>query len=239
MPFLEHLAELRRRLIISLTAVLLLAIAGYYWSDTIVAFLTRPIDSVYFMGVTEAFAVKIKVSLFFGLFAALPVIFYQLWRFVLPGLTPAESVWILPVVVAMTFFFLLGAGFCFYIVLPVGVTFLLGFATEDLQPLISVGKYISFVAWMTVSFGLVFELPVVTFVLGRLGVVSASMLRKGRRYAILAILIVAAMATPSPDVFSQLLLAGPLYLLYELSVALVALTGRKRGIEHSSPVSNY
>jgi len=239
MPFLEHLEELRRRLIISIASVLVISIGGYFISDFIIEFLTRPIDKVYFMGVTEAFAVKIKVSLFFGLFASLPIIFYQAWRFVLPGLTRKEMVMVLPMTAAMTVFFFIGASFCFFVVLPVGITFLLGFGTESLEPMIAIGRYISFVGWMVISFGLVFELPVVTFLLGRLGLVDAPMLRKGRRYAIVGILIVAAVATPSPDVFSQLMLAGPLYLLYELSVALVSITSRKRGIEPSEVVSNH
>ncbi|GAG75262.1 unnamed protein product, partial [marine sediment metagenome] len=127
MPFLEHLEELRRRLIISIASVLVLSIGGYFVSDFIIEFLTRPIDKVYFMGVTEAFAVKIKVSLFFGLFGSLPIIFYHAWRFVLPGLTSREVVMVLPMTVAMTVFFFVGASFCFYVVLPVGVAFLLGF----------------------------------------------------------------------------------------------------------------
>jgi sec-independent protein translocase protein TatC len=239
MPFLEHLEELRRRLIISIASVLIISIGGYFISDAMIEFLTRPIDKVYFMGVTEAFAVKIKVSLFFGLFASLPVIFYQGWRFVLPGLTRKEVVMVLPMTVAMTVFFFIGASFCFFVVLPVGISFLLGFGTERLEPMIAIERYISFVGWMVISFGLVFELPVVTYILGRLGVVDAPMLRKGRRYAVVGILVVAAVATPSPDVFSQLMLAGPLYLLYELSVALVAISGRKKGIEPPDVVSNH
>jgi sec-independent protein translocase protein TatC len=238
MPFLEHLEELRRRLIVSLLSILVLSIAGYFFSEQMLAFLTRPLDEVYFMGVTEAFAVKIKVALLFGLFAALPVIFYQMWMFVAPGLYPRESRLVVPVVSAMFVFFLGGAAFCFFVVLPIGIEFLLGFGGEELKPMIMIGKYISFVGWMTVAFGAVFELPVVTFVLGRVGVVDAKMLRHGRRYAIVGILIVAAIATPSPDVFSQLLLAGPLYLLYEISIALVAVSGKKRGIEGAQAVSN-
>jgi len=238
MPFLDHLEELRRRIIFSLSAVLILSIAGYFVSDHVLRFLTRPIDEVYFMAVTEAFAVRIKIALLLGLFSGLPVIFYQVWKFVAPGLYPRESAMVFPVVGALYVMFLIGAAFCFYVVLPIGMQFLLSFGSEELKPLIGVGKYVSFVGWMTVAFGAVFELPVVTFILGRLGVVDAPALRRGRRYAIVGILIVAAVATPSPDVFSQLLLAGPLYLLYELSIALVAVSGRKRGIEASDPVSN-
>lgn len=238
MPFLDHLEELRRRLIKSLLSVLLLSIVGYFFADGLLNLLTRPIDEVYFMGITEAFAVKIKIALLFGLFLSVPLIFYQLWRFVAPGLYSREIWMVLPIVGAMSFFFLGGAVFCFYVVLPLGIKFLLGFGTDKLKPLISVEKYISFVGWMTVAFGAVFQLPVVTFILGRLGLVDARALRRGRRYAIVGILVVAAVATPSPDVFSQLLLAGPLYSLYELSILLVAVFGKKRGIATSEVVSD-
>lgn len=238
MPLLEHLEELRHRLIVSLSSILLLSIGGYFVSDAALVFITRSMDQVYFMSVTEAFAVKIKISLLLGLFVSLPVIFYQLYQFVVPGLYARESAMVIPVVASMFGFFLAGAAFCFYVALPAGVEFLLGFGNEKLQPLIGVGDYVSFVGWMTVAFGAVFELPVVTFVLGRLGIVDARQLRHGRRYAIVGILIVAAIATPSPDIFSQLMLAGPLYVLYELSIFLVAVSGRKRGIEQVESTSN-
>jgi len=238
MPFLDHLEELRRRLITCFLAILIFSIAGYFFADGILEFLTRPVDEVYFMGITEAFAVKIKVALLFGLFLSVPLIFFQLWRFVAPGLYAREIRMVLPVVAGMSFFFLGGALFCFYAVLPLGIKFLLGFGTAKMKPLLSVEKYISFVGWMTVAFGAVFQLPVVTFILGRLGLVDAAMLRHGRRYAVVGILIVAAVATPSPDVFSQLLLAGPLYSLYELSIILVAVSGKKKGIATPGAVSD-
>lgn len=238
MPFLEHLEELRRRLIICFASILVISIGGYFVSEQILNFITRPVEEVYFMGVTEAFAVKIKISLFFGLFLSVPIIFWQIWQFVAPGLYQKEVAMLIPVVAAMSFFFLAGAAFCFYIVMPVGIEFLLGFGTEKLKPLISIGKYVSFVGWMIAAFGAVFELPVVTFVLGKMGVVDAPMLRKGRRYAIVGILIVAGVATPSPDIFSQMMLGVPLYSLYELSILVVALTGKKRGIQAAETVSD-
>lgn len=236
MPLLEHLEELRSRLLVCVGVVLLLAVVGYLLSDRIVEYLIRPVGKVYFMGVAEAFAVKVKVALFFGLFAGCPVIFYQAWRFVVPGLSSREVRWVLPVALALSLFFAIGATFCFYLVLPLAVKFLLEFGSETLVPMISVSRYISFVGWMTLGFGVVFELPVVVFLLGRLGVVSAEGLRKRRRLIIVAILIVSAIITPSPDVFSQLLLAIPLYILFEISVAVVALTGR-RGIPAPVPTS--
>jgi len=238
MPFLDHLEELRHRLIVCFASILIISIVAYVFSDAVLQFITKPVDEVYFMGVTEAFAVRIKISLFLGLFLSMPVIFFQLWGFVAPGLYEREARVVIPVVAAMTFFFLVGAVFCFYIVMPVGIKFLLGFGTEKLKPLISVGKYVSFVGWMTAAFGLVFELPVVTFILGKMGMVDAKMLRKGRRYAVVGILIVAGVATPSPDMFSQLMLGVPLYTLYELSILVVALTGKKRGISPAEAVSN-
>lgn len=227
MNFLDHLEELRWRLVKSLASILVFSIAAYFFSDQILAFVTRPIDEVFFMAPTEAFAVRIKVSLFAGLVIALPIILYQAWQFVVPGLYAQEAHLVVPVVILTTLFFLIGASFCFFVVLPVGLKFLVGFGTEKMKPLIAVGRYISFVSWMTLAFGIVFELPIVTFFLGRVGVISSGMLRKWRRYALVGILIVAAAVTPSPDVFSQLMLAGPLYILYEASILVVRLTGKR------------
>lgn len=227
LPLLDHLEELRSRLLVSISAVLVLSIGGYFLSDRILEFLIQPVGKVYFTGVAEAFAVKIKMALFFGLFAASPVVFYQAWKFIVPGLTAREARWVVPVAAALSVFFVAGAAFCFYLVVPVAVEFLLAFGTDSLVPLISVSRYISFVGWMVLGFGVVFELPVVVFLLGRLGIVSAEGLRRRRRIIIVAILIVSALITPSPDVFSQLMLAVPLYVLFELSVAVVALTGRQ------------
>lgn len=238
MSFWDHLEELRRRLIKAVGAVLLLSIVSYIFSDWLIGAMTRYIDAVYFMGPTEAFAVKIKVSLFAGLVLAVPVVLYQLWQFIVPGLYAHEVRLVVPVVFFSSLFFVGGASFCYFLVLPAGLQFLLGFGTEKMQPLISVGQYISFVGWMTMAFGVVFQLPIVFFFLGRLGIVSSATLRRGRRYAVVGILIVAAAVTPSPDVFSQLLLAGPLYLLYEASVILVRLTGRRELPHPSQPQEN-
>jgi len=227
MSFWDHVEELRKRLIRSLAAILIISIVSYVYSDWLIELMTRHIETVYFMGPTEAFAVKIKVSLFAGLILAIPVVLYQLWQFVVPGLYAHEVKLVIPVVIFASLFFVGGAAFCYFLVLPVGMEFLLGFGTEKMKPLISVGQYISFVGWMTVAFGVVFQMPIVFFFLGRMGIVSSATLRRGRRYAVISILIVAAAVTPSPDVFSQLMLAGPLYVLYEASVILVRLTGRR------------
>jgi sec-independent protein translocase protein TatC len=227
MSFLEHLEELRWRLVKSAASILLFSIVAYFFTDHILNFLTRDIGAVYFNAPTEAFSVRIKLSIITGLLAALPVVFWQIWQFVVPGLYRNEARLVIPVVILATIAFIGGAAFCFFLVLPVGMQFLLGFGTEKIQPLISVGRYISFVSWMCLGFGAVFELPIVSFFLGRIGLIDSGMLKRGRRYAVVGILVVAAAITPSPDVFSQLMLAGPLYFLYELSIVIVRMTGRR------------
>ena len=227
MGFWEHIEELRWRLIKTLATILGLSIVSYFFADYLIDIITRPVEEVYFMGPTEAFAVRIKISLFAGVILGLPVLIYQMWQFIVPGLYDSEVRVVIPVVIFATLFFVGGAAFCFFLVLPVGIEFLLGFGTEKMKPLIAVGRYVSFVGWMTLAFGVVFELPIVSFFLGRLGIISSGMMRRGRRYAVVGILFTAAAVTPSPDVFSQLMLAGPLYLLYEASVVLVRFTGRR------------
>jgi sec-independent protein translocase protein TatC len=228
MSFLDHVEELRRRIINSLIAILIFSIVAYFFSERIIDFLAKPVSQVYFMSPTEAFSIRIKLSIILGIFAASPVIFYQLWKFVVPGLIDKERKIILPAVLFSTFFFLVGASFCFFLVLPTGIKILLGFGTEKLTPLLRIGDYISFIAYMTLAFGAVFELPVISYFLGKLGIISSRTLAKGRRFAIVAILILAAALTPGPDVFSQLMLAVPLYTLYEASIFVLKVTQKKK-----------
>jgi len=230
MTFVEHLEELRRRLIVILAVVLFFSIVVYFFSERMVDYFTQPLPGVYFFTPTEAFTVRIKISLFAGLIVTLPLIFYQLWKFVGPGLLKKEIKAIVPIVFSATIFFLVGGGFCFFYVIPAAVKLLLGFGTANLKPMISINSYVSFVVMMVLAFGVVFELPVAAFILGRLGVIDHKFLAHGRRYAAVIILIVAAILTPTPDAFSQLLLAGPLYLLYEVSIIVLWLTCRKKRV---------
>jgi sec-independent protein translocase protein TatC len=131
-------------------------------------------------------------------------------------------------VLSSTFFFLVGAAFCFLMVLPVSIKFLMSFGTEKLKPMIQIKDYISFVGYMTLAFGAVFELPVISFFLGKIGIINAKTLIKGRKYAVVVILMVAAIITPTPDAFTQLLLAGPLYFLYEVSIVVLKVTKKKK-----------
>jgi sec-independent protein translocase protein TatC len=231
MSFLEHLEELRKRVIRCLFFIIIFSIVAYFFSEKIINFVSKPIPHLYFMSPTEAFAIRIKLSLIVGLIVSVPVIFYQAWQFVVPGLLEKEVKIVIPVVVSSTIFFLTGTVFCFFLVLPVGIKFLLGFGTEKLSPLIKVTDYINFISYMTLAFGAVFELPVLSYFLAKIGVISAPTLRKGRRYAIVIILIVAAALTPGPDIFSQLMLAGPLYILYEISIIVVMITRKKKSMD--------
>ncbi len=226
MTFVEHLDELRSRLIVCLSSVLALSVAIWFFSKEVLDFITRDIPKVYFTSVTEAFGVRIKICIWGGLIAGLPVILHQAWQFVVPGLLERESKAAFGVIFFGTLFFAVGGAFCFTAVLPVAVKFFLSFQAEKLVPIITVGDYVGFVAFMVFAFGTVFELPVVAFFLGKLGIVDAPMLASGRRWAVVIILIVAAAVTPTPDFFSQLALAVPLYILYEVSIWVVRFTGR-------------
>jgi len=235
MGFLDHLEELRGRIIKSLFSIIVFSIVAYVFSERLLEFITGPIPEVYFMAPTEAFSTRIKISLIAGIIISVPVIFYHVWRFIAPGLFQKEIKMVLPFVLASTIFFLIGAVFCFFLVLPLSIKFLLGFGTEKLKPMIQIKDYVSFVSYLILAFGAVFELPVVSYFLGKIGMITANTLRKGRRYAIAAILVLAAVITP-PDVFSQMMLAGPLYFLYEVSILVVKITGKKKPVEESSEV---
>jgi sec-independent protein translocase protein TatC len=222
---IPHLEELRQRLLKSGASVIIGAIVAWFFVDYVIDLIADMVGQVYFMAPTEAFLVRLKLSIIMGIMVSIPVITYQLWRFVSPGLYPREKQTILPVVIASTFFFALGAVFCYAVVLPVALEFLMGYGTENMTPLISIGSLLSFCAYMVLAFGIVFELPVVCYFLGRIGLVSYKILAKGRRYAVVLALILGATLTP-PDIFSQLMLAGPLLVLYEISIWIVKFTGR-------------
>ncbi len=229
MPFLDHLEELRWRLVKSVLAVVVMAGASFYFRDQLFDFLVRPLGDIelHFTEVTGSFYAYLKVSLITGVVLAVPIVFYQFWAFVSPGLYHREKAAALPLVMTSTVLFVIGAGFCYYVVLPLALDFLIGFSEGLLNPIVTVNSYISFAGLLLVAFGVGFELPVVAYLLGRMGLITAPFLARGRRYAIIIILIAGAIITP-PDVFTQVLLAGPVYLLYEVSIIVVRITGRKR-----------
>jgi sec-independent protein translocase protein TatC len=227
MSFIEHLEELRRRLLWSLGALVLGACVGF-WVTTqydVIGFLTRPVRPLLedgrltYLHPTEPFMVSIKVGIFVGAVIALPVIFYHFWRFVAPGLMEKEKRIFVPALLASVLLFVGGAALAFFLVMPFGLRFFLGFATESLQPMITINDYFSFAMQVTLMFGLVFEMPLVILVLVWLGILPTRLLKKYRRHAIALMAIVSAILTPA-DVISMLLMLVPLYLLFEISVIL-------------------
>jgi sec-independent protein translocase protein TatC len=234
MPFTAHLAELRKRLVICFIAVGIGFAVAYAYSGQIFEWLVQPLigvlppgDKLVFTALPEAFFIYLKASLIAGVVLASPVIFYQLWMFVAPGLYQKEKKFVLPFVIISSLLFAGGALFGYYVVFPVGFRFLVGFSTENIRALPSLQLYLTFCLKLLLGFGLVFEFPVLAYFLGRIGILDSKMMAKNRRIAILLIFIVAAVITP-PDVVSQILLAVPLYLLYEVSIVVVKFTGKKK-----------
>jgi len=234
MPLTAHLEELRWRLIKALLAISVAFIAVYNFADVLFELLTRPLIALQEgpvqligTGVTEAFFTKLKVSAIAALFLASPVIFYQMWLFVAPGLYDTEKRYAKPFVFFATIFFVMGAAFCYIVVFPVGYRFFLAeYATIGVSPSIRISEYLSFTSRMLLAFGMTFELPVITFFLARLGIVTHQMMLRYFRYAVLVIVIVAAVLTPGPDVASQMLMAGPLLILYILSIGVAYVFAR-------------
>ena len=234
LPFTVHLEELRKRLITSFVAVGVGFVASYGFKEYLFQILVRPLtkvmeagDTLIFTGLPEAFFTYLKVSFLSGLMLAAPVIIYQFWMFVAPGLYEKEKRLLMPIVFLSTFFFLGGALFGYFIVFPWGFKFFLGFATETIRPLPSMKEYLGFSAKLLIAFGLVFELPLVITFLAKLGVVSVDFLKKNRKYAILLFFAGAAMLTP-PDVVTQIMMALPLMLLYEISIFGAKIFGKKK-----------
>ncbi|MFQ5681715.1 MAG: twin-arginine translocase subunit TatC [Candidatus Binatia bacterium] len=234
MPFTGHLEELRSCLIRSFLAVLVAFAACFAFADTILSFLTDPLLRIQFPGLTligtgipEAFFTKIKVALIASLFFALPVILWQAWKFVTPGLYPQEKHYARTFVIFGTLLAFLGAWFCYEVIFNVGFSFLLkAYQSINVRPAIRIGEYLSFSSKMLLAFGITFELPVVAYFLARIGMIDHLFLIRQSRYAILVIFILAAILTP-PDVVSQVLLALPLTILYAISIG-VAYFARRR-----------
>ncbi len=224
LPLTGHLEELRRRLIISAIAVGVGFVGAYFFKERLFEILMQPLisvmqegDKLIFTGLPEAFFTYLKVSLLTGIMLATPVLLYQFWMFVAPGLYQHEKRVMIPIVLLSTFFFVGGALFGYFVVFPYGFEFFLGFATEFIRPLPSMREYFGFAAKLLLAFGLAFELPLVLTFLARMGVVSVPFLKKNRKYAILLFFAGSAMITP-PDVVTQVMMALPLMLLYEISI---------------------
>jgi sec-independent protein translocase protein TatC len=230
MPVMEHLDELRRVLIISIVCTIIMAVVAYFFCDRILALLQEPLTSkglkLVFIGVTEAILVKIKLSFFVGFLASLPVILWQVWSFIIPALKKNERVYFTLFVLISFISFIGGVAFGFLGVYRLGITFLLQFAGTELTPMLTIDKYISFTIGFLLPFGIVFEFPLISYFLAKMELLTYRFLAKNRRYAILAIVVLSAVITPTPDVITCTIVCGPMYLLYEISAVIVRLVER-------------
>ena len=238
-PMLEHLIELRRRLLWSFAALAISFGVCLYFARPIFGFLVQPLlaagqDRLIYTAVFEAFFVEIKVAFFAALMVSFPIIANQLWQFIAPGLYAKEKRAFAPFLLLTPFLFLLGGALAYYVAMPVALHFLLSYegniAGVHQEALPGVGNYLSFVTRFIFGFGVAFLLPVLLMLLERAGLVTRLQLKSGRRYAIVVAFIIAAVLTP-PDVVSQLLLAVPLVFLYEVSLVAIWFTERKRARE--------
>lgn len=236
MPFLDHLEELRRRIFYSLLFVVLATLASLFFINQIFAFLVAPYNDalriaaegqpagaagssrLVFFTPTGGFMIYVKLAATAGLLVSLPFVFYQLWKFVAPGLLEQEKRFVPALVFFTALCFGLGAAFCYYVVLKFGLGFLLSFQSVDLMPMISIEEYFGFVTALIFIFGILFEMPVIAYLLTRIGLLTPEFLRQKRPYSIIVIFVVAAIITPSVDAFTQILLAVPLMGLYEISI---------------------
>lgn len=214
----EHLEELRWRIIACLAWTLVFSAAAYSQVDHILNWLAKPVGEFVFTAPTEAFFIELKISLGVGVIAAFPIFLYQIWKYVGIALQPKERSFVLSVLPFSFLLFLLGLGLALFGVVPIAVKFLLGFSSTSLRPMISLGSYLSFVFWMIIGFGVLFQLPMVVVALTRSGLVEVKKMASYRRHVLVGVFLAAAMLTPGPDVFSQLLLAVPAYLLFEVSL---------------------
>jgi sec-independent protein translocase protein TatC len=242
MSFFEHLGELRKKIVVSLIALCITFVGCFSYSEYLLKFLMFPLrynlafsvtkrylyfapvnklenTKLVFLAPAEGFWMNMKIAFVAGLILALPVIFQQVWGFISPGLKLKEKKYVVPFVFIATCLFLVGAAFCFFIVLPFAMSFLLTYKIGDfMMPMLSVGQYTDFCLKFLLAFGIVFELPIFIVFFTRIGLVTPQTLAKHRRYAILIAFIVAAVITPTPDAFNQTLMALPMILLYEVGI---------------------
>ncbi|PWB76361.1 MAG: twin-arginine translocase subunit TatC [Holophagae bacterium] len=237
MTLLEHLDELRRRILNSVITLLVAFLVCWYFSPQIFSWLERPImevlpegEKLAFTDLTGPFMLYVKVALIAAVFLASPVLLTQVWLFIRPGLYRRERRLALPFIVFTTLFFVLGGYFGYRIAFPLVVRFLLGLG-EDFKQVVTIQSYMSMMTKILLGLGLVFEMPMLIFFLARLGLVTARKLIKWFRWAVLAIFVVAAIITPTPDVATQTVFAVPMILLYLLGVVVAALFGKKADAE--------
>ena len=233
-PFLSHLEELCKRLVVCAIGVGAGFVIAYIFAERLFQLLVAPLkavmpegDQLIFTNLPEMFFAYIKVAFITGIMAASPLIFYQLWMFIAPGLYRKEKKMAIPFVISSTILFVGGALFGYFVVFPFGFKFFIGFSNEYVKALPSVKQYFSFSMKLLFAFGAVFELPVIIFFLSKMGVVTPQFLRQQRKYAILLTFALAAILTP-PDVITQCMMAGPLIVLYEIGILVSRIAQKKK-----------
>ena len=233
MGFLEHLQELRTRVLHMLIAAFAGMLACFYFSQQLFEWLMLPLyrampeqSTMIYTAPHEAFFTYIKVALVAGIFLTSPYIFYQAWLFVKPGLYSSERKYILPIAFCSALLFVGGSVFGYFIIFPPAYNFFMSFTNQFIDPMITMKEGFSFALRILLAFGIVFELPLVIFFLARLGLVTSASLRRARKYAILGIFGAAALLTP-PDLFTQAFMAGPVIILYEISIWITVAFGRR------------
>lgn len=227
MSIIAHLTELRKRLIRSLIAIGIGSCVAYYFIEDIMHILTGPAGKLYYMQPAEAFFTYIKVAVFVGFLLALPIVLYQIWRFVLPALIGMERYLISVIVPISLILFMAGLAFSFFFVMPAGIKFLMGFSTEELQPMFSLKQYFDFVIAFLLPFGFIFEMPLAIILLAKVGIINSKFLAKQQRLVIFLTFVIGAIISPTPDVFSQSMIAIPMILLYEISYIIVRFVMKK------------
>lgn len=224
----EHLAELRTRVLRCVISIFVCFAGVFYFAPAIRGVMETTLKAalpsggeITFADITEPFIVDMRIALIVGLFVATPYIFFQIWAFIAPGLYESERKNVVPVAICSALFFIGGGVFCYFVVIPFTYSFFIGYGSGSAKPLITLANMFRFSLRLLLAFGIMFEMPLFSFFLARLRIITAARLRAWRRYAVLASFVVAALITP-PDVYSQLLLTGPLILLYEISILVAA-----------------
>lgn len=226
MPLTGHLAELRKRILYSLAAVLAGTVICLFFIQNLISLLTAPAGHLYFARPAEVFVIYMKTALIAGFILASPVVFFQFWRFILPAMTDREKTWTLFFVPLSVSLFLGGIAFSYFLVMPQSLHFLMAFGGENFTPLLSMESYLEFVLLMILPFGVMFNLPLLMMALALAGLVKEKTLKRGRKFVILAAFILAAVITPTPDILTQSLLALPAVFLYEISLHIIGMMER-------------
>lgn len=260
LPITEHLTELRKRIIVSLTVITIGFVFCFYYSEYIFHALVLPMKGFFkfslsspfiyfekfknsdtelvFLAPAEALWMHFKISFICGVVISSPVVLYEFWRFVAPGLLTRERKYVFPFIIVTTFLFLLGALFCFLFVLPFAMDFLLNYKTENVKPMLSVGSYIDFCLKFIVAFGAIFEVPVVMVILTKIGIVTTEFLAKNRKYAIVLAFVAAAVLTPTPDMFNQTVMAVPIIVMYEAGIWASRILNRGKKDKTTDKINN-